>query len=573
MTKLFCRLLALLALPLAAVAQPGGVTIGAATAPDASAALDVVSSTKGVLLPRVASTGDIGQPATGLIAYQTGSPAGYYYNAGTPAAPAWQLLLTADSPAFVRNGTALQPGSNFHISGDGTADGTLAAANARVTTALTGAGADLGPVVGLGIRADGGLNLGQNAPGNGLYLGYEAGAASTGSGNHFVGYQSGLSNTTGDHNHFNGYQSGYGNTIGENNEFSGYQSGFNNTEGNDNVFSGYQSGFSNTTGNENLFLGFHSGYYNTDGTHNLFLGTDSGYHNTLGLSNLFIGVGSGYFNTTGRYNLFSGTNSGYRNTTGSENQFLGDLSGGENTTGSYNVFSGSFSGNGNTTGDGNVFGGFNSGSSNITGDHNTALGYYSGPAVGSGALTNTVALGSQATVAASNTIQLGNVRITALRCQVGLTATSDARFKYDVQANVPGLAFITALRPVTYRFDQQRLTEFGRTGRLGPRSTPDAAEAVHTGFLAQDVERSARALGFQFDGVHAPANARDSYGLMYAQFVVPLVQAVQEQQAQIEELKRQNAALQNGAAADHASLLTLQAQMARLLGEDAQAHK
>jgi type II secretory pathway component PulM len=44
--------------------------------------------------------------------------------------------------------------------------------------------------------------------------------------------------------------------------------------------------------------------------------------------------------------------------------------------------------------------------------------------------------------------------------------------------------------------------------------------------------------------VHAPANARDHYGLSYAQFVVPLVRAVQEQQTQIATLQQQNAALQ-----------------------------
>ena len=136
---------------------------------------------------------------------------------------------------------------------------------------------------------------------------------------------------------------------------------------------------------------------------------------------------------------------------------------------------------------------------------------------------------------------------------------------------------------MTYRFDDTRLSQFERTGALAARSAPDPAAAVHTGFLAQDVERTAQALHFRFDGVHAPANARDHYGLGYAQFVVPLVKAVQEQQVQIAALQAQNTALQTKAAqadadhaarlADHASLLTLQAQLARLLGEGAQAQK
>ena len=198
-------------------------------------------------------------------------------------------------------------------------------------------------------------------------------------------------------------------------------------------------------------------------------------------------------------------------------------------------------------------------------------------------MTNTTALGNGAVVTADNTIQLGNANIVSLRCQVSLTATSDMRFKYQVQADVPDLAFITRLRPVTYRLDQAKLAAFTRTGVLPAGFTPDPAAAVQTGFLAQQVEQAAQAVGYRFDGMHAPANAYDYYGLAYSQFVVPLVKAVQEQQVQIEALQAQNAALNEQNArwqaqsvqttADHASLLSLQAQLARLLGEGTQAQK
>ena len=87
-------LVLLASVPLAARAQTtpaASVGIGT-TAPDASAALDIVSSTKGALLPRVAAATAIAAPATGLLVFQTGAPAGFYYNAGTPAAPSWQQL-------------------------------------------------------------------------------------------------------------------------------------------------------------------------------------------------------------------------------------------------------------------------------------------------------------------------------------------------------------------------------------------------------------------------------------------------------------------------------------------------
>ena len=52
--------------------------------PDASAMLDVKSTTGGLLIPRMDATqrGNITNPATGLLVYQTDSPAGFYYFTG-----------------------------------------------------------------------------------------------------------------------------------------------------------------------------------------------------------------------------------------------------------------------------------------------------------------------------------------------------------------------------------------------------------------------------------------------------------------------------------------------------------
>ncbi|HRD52410.1 MAG TPA: hypothetical protein PKY96_07150, partial [Flavobacteriales bacterium] len=73
-------------------------------------------------------------------------------------------------------------------------------------------------------------------------------------------------------------------------------------------------------------------------------------------------------------------------------------------------------------------------------------------------------------------------------------------------------------------------------------------DCLYTGFLAQEVETAANETGFTFSGVDAPDNAGDLYGLRYAEFVVPLVKAVQEQQAVIEELQREIAARDQGMA-------------------------
>jgi hypothetical protein len=51
-----------------------------------------------------------------------------------------------------------------------------------------------------------------------------------------------------------------------------------------------------------------------------------------------------------------------------------------------------------------------------------------------------------------------------------------------------------------------------------------------TGFVAQEVEQAADEAGYNFSGIQKPEHSEDLYSLRYADFVVPLVKAVQEQQ-------------------------------------------
>ena len=67
----------------------------------------------------------------------------------------------------------------------------------------------------------------------------------------------------------------------------------------------------------------------------------------------------------------------------------------------------------------------------------------------------------------------------------------------------------------------------------------------YSGFIAQEVEAAANDVGYDFSGVDAPKNDKDFYGLRYAEFVVPLVKAMQEQQAIIEALKERLDLLEN----------------------------
>ena len=73
----------------AAATGQNNVGVGTTT-PHASAVLDVSSTTRGMLVPRMAATerSAIASPATGLLVYQTDAPAGFYFYNGT----AWTSL-------------------------------------------------------------------------------------------------------------------------------------------------------------------------------------------------------------------------------------------------------------------------------------------------------------------------------------------------------------------------------------------------------------------------------------------------------------------------------------------------
>lgn len=90
LTKLFALILLCLCSNMA-FSQSVSINSNGAVA-DTSAMLDVKSTTKGLLIPRMTATqkNAIFQPATGLLVYQTDGETGFYYFNGT----AWYLLIT-----------------------------------------------------------------------------------------------------------------------------------------------------------------------------------------------------------------------------------------------------------------------------------------------------------------------------------------------------------------------------------------------------------------------------------------------------------------------------------------------
>jgi hypothetical protein len=241
--------------------------------------------------------------------------------------------------------------------------------------------------------------------------------------------------------------------------------------------------------------------------------------NTLSLAyrcndNTAIGQLALFYDTTGSYNTAIGAGALFQTTTGAFNSALGEWALADNYTGTYN----------------------------------TGLGFEAD--VSSGSLTNATAIGAHAIVNASNKVRIGNSAVTVIEGQVPFTTPSDGRFKFDVQEDVKGLDFIRQLRPVTYHFDVERFenTMAGAEGSGRNASAYHVMQAAYkeaslirrSGFIAQEVEQAAQTSGYNFSGIIRPRTAQEHYSLSYESFVVPLVKAVQEQQLQIEQLKKQN---------------------------------
>lgn len=575
--------------------------------PEPSAQLDVSSTIKGILIPRMSMSqrNAINVPATGLMIYQTDNRPGFYYYNGSNWIPVsgsstgWSLSGNAgiDSLTQFLGTTDNQPlvfkinnervgflGNNNNIfwgKGSGNANitghsnvaigsgalhdngiksnlvaigdsalyhngfGELGGSSNGTNNTAVGTKALFANTVGLENTAVGSESLYSNTTGAfNTAIGYRSLFANTyGTANTANGYSSLGSNTTGSNNTATGFRSLNYNTGGSNNTANGLRSLFLNVSGNDNTATGYNSLYSNTNGSKNTATGTVSLYKNTTGIENTATGNRALYYNNVGSNNTATGDESLTSNTSGNYNTADGYKALYSNTTGDHNTASGTGSLSASTSGSDNTAFGASSLSTNNTGSFNTGAGYHALYSNTTGTGNSAVGYYA-DVVPAQHISHSTAIGYRATVNASNKVRIGNADVTVIEGQVPFSHPSDARFKYNIRDNVPGLNFITRLKPVTYYFDEEKLAEFTKSGVIRNSNIHSVAykhsRQLHTGFLAQDVEKITKEIGYDFDGIHVPQNKRDHYSLAYSQFVMPLVKAVQEQQVILEKLKERN---------------------------------
>jgi trimeric autotransporter adhesin len=301
------------------------------------------------------------------------------------------------------------------------------------------------------------------------------------------------------------------------------------TLGNYNTAMGYMVLDSATSGVYNVAIGINCLERSSTGSTNIAIGESVLRQHTSGDDNIGIGEGVLMSNTTGGYNIGMGYASFKFSDGGTNNVGIGTSTLMYNT-GSSNVAIGSYALNGNTSG-----------------NSNTAIGASAGMTI---SFNNTICVGSGSggSAMASNRAEIGNTSMTWIGGQVAWSTYSDKRIKKDIQENVPGLDFIKRLRPVTYHIDAhkqyQMLAAKGKVDTAQWAEKYDIEKITQTGFIAQEVADAAKVSGYDFSGVDVPKSEADLYSVRYSDFVMPLVKAVQEQQALIEKLEKRIAELE-----------------------------
>ncbi len=294
-----------------------------------------------------------------------------------------------------------------------------------------------------------------------------------------------------------------------------------------NVFFGLLAGNSGMTGIANTAVGENTFVNNTTGQFNTTLGINTLSNNLTGNNNTAIGERVLQFNTS-TDNAGLGAEALRQNTSGSQNTALGSLALYSNTVGFFNTACG-----------------YRALISNSAGTTLTALGYNAD--VTANYLSNATALGSGALVDASDKVRIGNTTVKSIGGQVGWSTFSDGRYKQQVKEDMKGLEFIMKLRPVTYNVNVAALNAYLNNNKT---SSPDSLSNYlqsqlqtninsvnhrESGFIAQEVDAAVKQTGFSFSGVDAPATPQGLYSLRYADFVVPIVKAMQEQETIIEK--------------------------------------
>jgi hypothetical protein len=373
---------------------------------DSSAMLDISSTAKGLLIPRMstAQIQAIAKPAKGLLVYDSVASS-LMVNVGSPAAPDWENVVgSGGGGGWGLNGNAsTNPATNFI----GTTD--TAALHFRVNNIQAGLVDTFGYNVALGFRtldsvADGQYNTA---------IGYKA-LTKGGSNNTAIGSNALRYNTTGTDNTAVGMEAMQMNTTGISNIAVGEGAMQYNTTGGDNTVMGFYAMSNNTTGLANTAIGERAllGTGAGTGKFNTAVGYNSLELNSTGTNNTATGGFAANSITSGSYNTASGYGSLTIDSSGWYNAAFGAWANYHSTHGGNNTAIGYFSLYQDTSTGNNTAIGYNALYSNLSGTSNTAIGM--GADVAAGNLTNATAVGAGAIVGGSNSMVLGNTALSVI---------------------------------------------------------------------------------------------------------------------------------------------------------------
>jgi hypothetical protein len=121
---------------------------------------------------------------------------------------------------------------------------------------------------------------------------------------------------------------------------------------------------------------------------------------------------------------------------------------------------------------------------------------------------------------------LGNASATTVGGYGNWSNYSDRRLKENIEyTNRLGLSLVMKLQTASFNY------------------AGDSNKRRRDGLIAQDVQQALKELGIPFSGLIEDNDAQKTLNLSYSDLVVPLINAVQEQQKQIDQLKEQNTEL------------------------------
>ncbi|HAD15119.1 MAG TPA: hypothetical protein DCF33_22065 [Saprospirales bacterium] len=420
-------------------AQVGINTDGAT--PHPSAMLEVKSSNKGILIPRMSSQQrlSIPAPANGLMVYDTDSSSlavfvtsawafirPYPPYPPTPAEPHRIVDTDHDTWVDVEKTTdddiirfAIK-GGEYMVLRKNASDHPILELIDTGTNTFVGEHAGDSTANGSANTALGFQALRNNTDGI-ANTAAGTGALSTntlGNGNAAFGAGALFNNKTGNQNSAVGRNAMYGNTTGTANVAVGVEALAANTDGDNNIGIGFQSLTNNKTGFGNSAVGKEALRDNLDGNNNIAHGGAALLYNVNGSNNTAIGVGTLVANNASN-NCAVGAFSMENNTTGVWNTSLGTSSFQENTTGSYNTAIGIGALNKSVSGNYNTGIGVGALNNNVKGSYNTALGYNAD--VSNDSLFNATAIGTNSFVGSSSSMVLGGLGVYAVKVGIGLT--------------------------------------------------------------------------------------------------------------------------------------------------------